>query len=141
MKTLIIVESPAKAATIQKYIGDDYIVEATIGHMVDLGKGGTKGIGIDVNNDFKPYYVILKDKISLLDSIIRSAEKSDEILIATDPDREGEAMAFHLQNRLETTRKPISRVEFHEMTKAGIHAGIANRRSVNINLFRSQEAR
>lgn len=141
MKTLIIVESPAKAATIQKYIGDDYIVEATMGHMVDLGKGGSKGIGIDVNNNFKPYYVIMKDKISLLDSIIQSAGKSDEILIATDPDREGEAMAFHLQTRLETTGKPISRVEFVEISKAGVKAGIANRRPVNINLFRSQEAR
>jgi DNA topoisomerase-1 len=141
MRTLIIVESPAKAATIQKYVGKDYIVEATLGHVVDLGKGGNKGIGIDVNNNFKPYYVILKDKVALLDNLIQEAEKSDEILIATDPDREGEAMAFHLQNRLETTRKPISRVEFREISKAGVHAGIANRRAVNINLFRSQEAR
>jgi len=140
-KILIIVESPKKAAAIQKYVGEDYKVEATMGHVVDLGKGGSKGIGIDVNNNFKPYYVILKDKIALLDNIIQEAEKSDEILIATDPDREGEAMAFHLQNRLETTRKPISRVEFREMTKTGIMAGIAARRPVNMNLFHSQEAR
>lgn len=140
-KTLIIVESPKKAVAIQKYVGDEYIVEATMGHVVDLGKGGSKGIGIDVNNNFKPYYVILKDKIALLDNLIQEAEKSDEILIATDPDREGEAMAFHLQNRLETTRKPISRVEFREMTKTGIMAGIAARRPVNMDLFHSQEAR
>lgn len=141
MKTLIIVESPKKAATIQKYVGDDYVIEATMGHVVDLGKGGTKGIGIDVSNNFKPYYVIMKDKVSLLDNIIHSAEKSDEILIATDPDREGEAMAYHLQSRLETTRKPISRVEFREMSKTGIQHGISNRRPVNMKLFRSQEAR
>lgn len=141
MKTLIIVESPSKAATIQKYVGDDYVVEATLGHMVDLGKGGSKGIGIDVNNDFKPYYVILPNKISLLDTLIEEAAKSDEILIATDPDREGEAMAYHIQKRLETTQKPISRVEFREISKASVHLGIANRRPVNMNLFRSQEAR
>jgi DNA topoisomerase-1 len=138
---LIIVESPSKADTIQKYVGKDYVVEATMGHMVDLGKGGPKGIGIDVNNNFKPYYVIMKDKISLLDNLIREAERSDEILIATDPDREGESMAFHLKNRLETTGKPISRVEFIEISSAGVHAGIANRRDINMHLFKAQETR
>lgn len=141
MKTLIIVESPTKATTIQKYAGDDYVVEATMGHVVDLAKGGGKGIGVDVDNNFKPYYMILKDRISTLDTIIQQAEKVNEILIATDPDREGEAMAYHLRNRLETAGKPISRVEFKEISKSGITQGIANRRPIDMDLFHSQEAR
>lgn len=138
---LLIVESPSKAATIQKYLGDEYIVAATLGHVVDLGKGGSKGIGVDVNNEFKPCYVILKNKINLLDDLIQKAEKSDEIILATDPDREGEAMAFHLQTRLETTQKTISRVEFREISKKGIADGLSNKRHININLFKAQEAR
>lgn len=138
---LIIVESPAKAATIQKYVGDEYVVEATMGHIVDLGKGGFKGIGVDINNNFKPHYVIDRTKIALLDNLIQQAEKSDEIFLASDPDREGEAIAFHLQTRLGIIRKPISRIEFKEMTKSGIQSGLATKRDVNINLFKSQEAR
>jgi DNA topoisomerase-1 len=141
MKKLIIVESPSKATTIQRYVGDDYVVEATRGHLVDLGKGGNKGIGIDVNNNFKPYYVILKDRISILDKLIQEADKASEILIASDPDREGEAIAYHLKNRLESTGKPISRVELHEMTKSAIMKGIKNKRPIDMNLFQAQEAR
>lgn len=141
MKKLVIVESPAKAATIQKYLGKDYVVEATMGHIVDLGKGGTNGIGIDVDKKFKPYYVIMKDKLSILDKIIQDTEKVDEIFIASDPDREGEAIAYHLQNRLETAGKPISRVEFKEITKKGITDGLKKKRSIDLNLFHAQEAR
>lgn len=141
MKKLIIVESPSKATTIQKYVGDEYIIEATRGHMVELGKGGTNGIGIDVDKDFKPYYVMMKDKIQLFDKLIQATEKCSEIMIASDPDREGEAIAYHIQARLESCGKPISRVEFGEITKSGVQQGIKDKHPININLFRSQEAR
>jgi DNA topoisomerase I len=141
MKTLIVVESPTKAATIQKYAGDDYIVVATMGHIVDLAKGGNKGIGVDVNNDFKPYYAILKDKIEILDNIIQQAEKSDEILLASDNDREGEGISYHLKNKLASTGKPIKRIGFNEITKSAIAKAIATPRDIDINLFHSQEAR
>src|ERR1700722_2834809 len=100
---LITVESPSKAATIQKYVGDDYIVEATRGHIVDLGKGGTGGIGIDIEKGFKPFYVIMKDKLGTLDTLIQASEKVDEILLASDKDREGEPFAYIVQKRMETS--------------------------------------
>ena len=138
---LIIVESPSKAATIQKYVGDDYIVEATRGHIVDLGKGGTGGIGIDIEKGFKPFYVIMKDKLGTLDTLIQASEKVDEILLASDKDREGEAIAYHVQNRLETSGKPMSRVIFNEITKKGISDGLKNKRPINMSMFRAQESR
>ena len=141
MKTLIIVESPTKAATIQKYAGDDYIVVATMGHIVDLAKGGNKGIGVDVNNNFKPFYAIIKDKIETLDNIIQQAEKSDEILLASDDDREGESISYHLKNRLASTGKSIKRIGFNEITKSAITKAIATPRDIDMNLFHAQEAR
>ncbi len=140
-KKLVIVESPAKGKTIQKYLGPDYIVEACFGHVVDLGKGGKYGIGVDVNNEFKPHYVIIEDKVKVLDNIINLAEKCSEVYIASDPDREGEAIAFHLKTRLESTGKPMKRVEFHEITKDGVSKGIKATRDINMELFHAQEAR
>jgi DNA topoisomerase I len=141
MKTLVIVESPAKADSIQKYLGKDYVVMASKGHIADLAKGGRFGLGVDVDNDFKPHYVLMEDKISIVDDLINAAKKVDQILIASDPDREGEAIAWHLAKRLEDVGKPIKRVVFGEIKKSVVQKAIKSPRDVDINLFHSQEAR
>lgn len=141
MKTLVIVESPSKAKKIQEYLGKSYTVMASKGHIADLAKGGKFGLGIDIDNKFKPRYVLMDDKIDLLDQMLEACEKHDQILLASDPDREGEAIAWHLAQRIGDCRKPIKRVEFKEITKKGIQSGIKNPRDININLFHSQEAR
>ena len=141
MKTLVIVESPAKAESIQKYLGKDYVVLASKGHITELAKGGHFGLGVDVNNDFKPHYVLSPDKIDVLTSLMNAAKKVDRILIASDPDREGEAIAWHLAKRLEDMGKPIKRVVFGEIKKAVVQKAVQNSRDVDLNLFHSQEAR
>jgi DNA topoisomerase-1 len=141
MKSLVIVESPSKAKKIQEFLGKDYIVLATQGHIVDLGKGRKHGIGVDVDNKFSPKYVLMEDKHKIMDSLIGAAESSDQILIASDPDREGEAIAWHVANRLDGCKKPFKRVEFNEITKKGIQKGISKPRDIDQNLFHAQEAR
>jgi len=141
MKTLIIVESPAKAHTIQGYLGKDYVVLASKGHITELAKGGHFGLGVDVEKDFKPHYVLSADKVSTLDELMAATKKVDQILIASDPDREGEAIAWHLQQRLEDMGKPIKRIVFGEIKKAVVQKAVLNPRDVDINLFHSQEAR
>src|SRR5574338_761810 len=107
MKTLVIVESPAKAEKIQNYLGKDYVVLASKGHITDLAKGGKHAIGVDINRDFKPHYVLSDDKIDVLDWLLSAAAKVDQIFVASDPDREGEAIAWHLSQRLSDVGKPI----------------------------------
>lgn len=141
MKTLVIVESPSKGAHIQEYLGKDYIVMASKGHITDLAKGGKHGLGVDVNKDFKPFYVLMDDKMDVLDNLLAAAKKVDQIYIASDPDREGEAIAWHLQDRLMDTGKPIKRIVFNEIKKSVVLKAVKNPRDVNINLFHSQEAR
>jgi len=141
MKTLIIVESPAKAHTIQGYLGKDYIVLASKGHITELAKGGHFGLGVDIEKDFKPHYILSADKVATLDELMAAAKKVDQILIASDPDREGEAIAWHLQQRLEDMGKPIKRIVFGEIKKAVVQKAVLNPRDVDINLFHSQEAR
>src|SRR5271169_3027004 len=141
MKTLVIVESPAKGHKIQEYLGKDYTVLASKGHIADLAKGGRFGLGVDIDNDFKPHYVLMEDKIVVLDNIFAAAKKVDRILIASDPDREGEAIAWHLAKRLEDVGKPIKRIVFGEIKKSVIQKAVQNPRDVDINLFHSQEAR
>src|SRR5574338_417674 len=141
MKTLVIVESPAKAEKIQGYLGKDYIVLASKGHITDLAKGGRFGLGVDIDNDFRPRYVLQEDKIETLDMLLKAAKKCDNILIASDPDREGEAIAWHLQERLKDTGLPIKRVVFNEIKKAKIQKAVQTPRDVDVNLFHSQEAR
>ena len=116
-RTLVIVESPSKADKIQEYLGKKYIVMASKGHITDLAKGGKHGLGIDVNNNFKPRYVLMDDKIDLLDRLMAAAKECDQILVASDPDREGEAIAWHLQQRLADMEKPIKRMVFNEIKK------------------------
>ena len=141
MKTLVIVESPAKAEKIQGYLGKDYIVLASKGHITDLAKGGRFGLGVDVDKNFRPHYVLQEDKIETLDVLLKATKKADQILIASDPDREGEAIAWHLQERLKDTGLPIKRVVFNEIKKDKVQKAIKSPRDVDINLFHSQEAR
>jgi DNA topoisomerase-1 len=141
MKTLIIVESPTKADKIQKFLDDNYIVLSSKGHITDLIKGGNHGIGIDIDNNFKPKYVLLPDKVSILDKIMNIAKECDQILIASDPDREGEAIAWHLKNRLYDLGKPIKRFTFNEITEKAVTQSLNNLRDIDLNLFHSQEAR
>jgi len=140
-KTLIIVESPAKSHKIQEYLGDDYIVMASYGHIADLAKGKKHGIGIDIENNFKPRYVLMDDKINVLDNLMKAAQVCDSIMLFSDPDREGEAISWHLAKRLEDMGKPIRRGVFNEIKKSKILKAIQNLRDVDQNLVNAQEAR
>ena len=139
MKSLIIVEAPTKAHKIQDFLGDNYTVLASKGHICDLST--SKGIGVDINNDFKPHYILSKDKISILDNIINAAQKADNILLCSDADREGEAIAYHLRRYLSSCNTPIFRIETREITKQALLDAIAKPRQIDENLFHAQEAR
>lgn len=141
MKTLVIVESPSKADKIQNYLGKDYIVMASKGHITDLAKGGPHGLGVDVNNNFKPKYVLMEDKIDTLDALLKASQRVDKILVASDPDREGEAIAWHLASRLEDVGKPIKRMVFNEIKKDKLLKAVKDVRDIDMNLFHAQEAR
>lgn len=141
MKTLVIVESPAKGDSIQKYLGKDYVVVASKGHIADLAKGGKYGIGVDIANNFKPHYVISEDRIDTLNNIMKAAKTCDQIFVASDPDREGEAIAWHLAKRLEDFGKPIKRMVFNEIKKDKLLKAVKDVRDIDMNLFHSQEAR
>src|SRR5271166_2911946 len=141
MKTLVIVESPAKAEKIQAYLGKDFVVKASKGHITDLAKGGKFGLGVDVDNDFRPRYMISEDKVETVDMLLNAAKQVDQIFVASDPDREGEAIAWHLQERLKDTGKPIKRMVFNEIKKAKLQQAVKDVRDVDMNLFHSQEAR
>jgi len=141
MKTLIIVESPAKGVHIQEYLGKDYIVMASKGHITDLGKGGSHGLGVDVDNNFKPHYVISDDRLDILDDLMAAAKRVDQIFVASDPDREGEAIAWHLATRLADMGKPIKRIVFNEIKKSKVLKAVQEPRDIDLNLFHSQEAR
>ena len=141
MKTLIVVESPNKARKLTEYLGKDYIVLASGGHICDLAKGGQYGIGVDVDNDFKPHYMLMKEKVGLLNEIIEAASMADIILLGTDHDREGEAIAYHLQRYLSSVNKPTKRISFGEITKSAIIKAIENAHDIDMNIVKSQEAR
>lgn len=141
MKTLVIVESPAKGHKIQEYLGKDYVVMASVGHITDLGKGGAHGIGVDIDNNFRPHYVLSDDKVDVLNNLMNAAKRVDQIYIASDPDREGEAIAWHLASRLEDVGKPIRRIVFNEIKKSVVLKAVKEPRDINLNLFHSQEAR
>ncbi len=138
MSKLLIVESPAKAKTIGKYLGDEYTVVASIGHVRDLPKSNKKAIDL---NGFVPHYEISAGKEKVLEEITRLAKKSSEILLATDPDREGEAIAWHIAEAIDFGKKPVKRVVFHEITKDAIIEALKHPRDIDENLRRAQEAR
>ncbi len=136
-KNLVIVESPAKAKTIEKYLGKDYIVKSSFGHIRDLPK---KGLNIDITNDFAPTYAVSADKSKVV-SELRKAAKDTEVWLASDEDREGEAIAWHLCAALKIDPKKTKRIVFHEITKTAIEAAIKNPRTVDLNLVDAQQAR
>jgi DNA topoisomerase I len=138
---LVIVESPKKGRLIKKILGDDYIVRWTLGHIMDLAKGHGEDIGVDIANGFRPRYEVIADKQDVIDEIVNSAKQSLEIFIASDEDREGEAIAFHVASKLNKLSVPIRRAEFHEITKAGIQKGIQNPRDLDADIYDAQQAR
>ncbi len=137
-KKLLIVESPTKARTIQKYLGKDYVIKASKGHVVDLPKSK---LGIDIENDFEPQYVTIRGKGKVLKELEAAAKKVDEVLLATDPDREGEAIAWHLHQHLVKKQPNIQRVMFNEITKDAIKEAVSNAGELNVNKVDSQQAR
>ncbi len=137
-KALIIVESPAKARTLQKYLGKSFAVKASVGHIRDLP---VKTLGVDIDKGFKPQYVTIRGKGKVIKDLKTAAQKADEIYLAPDPDREGEAIAYHIAHTLKSSHKPIHRVLFHELTKKAIIAAIENATDVNLSRFEAQQAR
>ncbi len=137
---LVIVESPAKAKTIGKYLGKGYIVRASYGHVRDLPKSK---LGVDVDGEFNPQYLIPRDKKALVKTLKEDVKGADEILLATDPDREGEAIAWHLVSAtgLEGSKKKVRRIVFHEITKEAIKDAVKHPRNIDMNLVNAQQAR
>ncbi len=137
-QNLVIVESPAKAKTIGKYLGKNYIVEASMGHVRDLPKST---LGVDIEDNFNPKYITIRGKGELLSKLKKAAKKADKIYLATDPDREGEAISWHLANILHISEDEKCRIVFNEITKTAVKASIKEARKININLVDAQQAR
>lgn len=139
MKTsLIIVESPTKVKTIKKFLSSKYKVEATMGHIRDLPKSQ---LGIDTENNFEPKYITIRGKGQVLDKLKKEAKNSEKIFLATDPDREGEAISWHLSKALNMKSEDVYRVEFNEITKTAVQNAIKNPREINMDLVDAQQAR
>ncbi|MDR1984341.1 MAG: type I DNA topoisomerase [Prevotellaceae bacterium] len=137
-ENLVIVESPAKAKTIEKLLGKNFFVTSSYGHIRDLAK---KGLGVDVDNNFKPDYIISSDKKKLVDELKKLSKQAKIVWLASDEDREGEAIAWHLQNVLKLDDKNIKRITFNEITKDAILKAIENPRKIDLNLVNAQQAR
>lgn len=138
MSKLVIVESPTKVKSIKKYLGSGYEVMASMGHVRDLPKSK---LGVDIEHDFKPQYVNMTDKKDLIKSLKEAAANSDQVLLATDPDREGEAISWHLAQILALDMNECNRVAFNEITETGVKAGIKEPHKINIDLVDAQQAR
>ena len=137
-RSLIVVESPAKAKTINKYLGKDYLVEASVGHVKNLPKSR---IGIDVEGGFVPEYETIKGKDQVIERLREHASKAPAVYLATDPDREGEAIAWHIAQEIESSNRNVYRVLFHEITERGIAEAMRQPTRINVNLVNSQQAR
>ncbi len=140
-KSLVIVESPAKSKTIEKYLGNDYTVVSSKGHIRDLTTKGTGGYGVDIENHFEPLYKIMKDKHQIVKELKAEVKKCDKVYLATDPDREGEAISWHLYETLGLQKKDYERIVFHEITKNAVLQAIDHGRDIDMNLVKSQESR
>ena len=138
---LVIVESPTKCSTIQKYLGSEYKVMASLGHIRDLSTSGKGGLGVDITNNFKPTYVNSKDKLKVIKELIKEKNNAEEVLLATDPDREGEAISWHLAEILNLPIEETKRLEFHEITKPAILKALNEPRTIDMSLVESQETR
>ena len=150
-KHLVIVESPAKARTLSRFLGKEYIVEASIGHIRDLPRSAAEipekyksekwsRLGVDINNDFDPLYVIPHDKKKQVQKLKALLKTADHLYLATDEDREGEAISWHLMEALKPGKK-VSRLVFHEITKRAILEALENTREIDLNLVQAQETR
>jgi DNA topoisomerase-1 len=137
-KNLVIVESPAKAKTISKFLGRNYKVEASMGHVIDLPKSK---LGIDIEDDFEPNYITIRGKGKTLSKLRKAAKKSEDVYLATDPDREGEAISWHLSHALKLSEEENNRIEFNEITKNAIKNAIEKPRKIDKNLVDAQQAR
>lgn len=135
---LIIVESPAKANTIKKFLGRGYKVEATMGHIKDLPKSQ---LGVDIENNFEPKYITIRGKGEVINKLKKEAKNADKIFLATDPDREGEAISWHLANTLNIDNGSLCRIEFNEITSQAVKKAVNNPRTINMNLVDAQQAR
>src|SRR3954453_20618137 len=150
-KTLVIVESPTKARTLERFLGDRYSVKSSFGHVRDLPDSASEvpeeikkkkwgRIGVDTDGDFKPYYVVLDDKRKNVADLRAALKGASEVMLATDPDREGESISWHLLEVLKP-RVPVKRIVFHEITKKAVEQAIAEAHDVDDNLVRAQESR
>lgn len=137
-KYLVIVESPAKVNTIKKFLGSNYEVVASQGHVRDLPKSQ---LGVDVENDFEPKYITIRGKGDLLSSLRKEVKKADAIYLATDPDREGEAISWHLTKAINMEDKKVYRITFNEITKTAVRESLKNARQIDMNLVDAQQAR
>ncbi|MBM3264232.1 MAG: type I DNA topoisomerase [candidate division Zixibacteria bacterium] len=137
-KLLVIVESPAKAKTIKKFLGKDFDIRASVGHVRDLP---TKGLGVDIQNNFKPEYVTIRGKEKIIKELRDAARTADRVLLATDPDREGEAIAWHVASQLDKNGKTIARVLFHEITPQAVQTAIQQSRPIDMMKVNAQQAR
>ena len=137
-KYLVIVESPAKVKTIKKFLGNNYDVQASNGHVRDLPKSQ---MGIDVDHDFELKYITIRGKGELLTKLRKAAKKADKIYLATDPDREGEAISWHLSQTLKVEEEKMQRITFNEITKTAVKSSIKQARKINMNLVEAQQAR
>ena len=138
MSKLVIVESPAKAKTIKKYLGGGYEVIASMGHVRDLPKSK---LGVDVENHFEPQYIPMRGKEKVVRELKTAAKKADTVYLATDPDREGEAISWHLAHLLNLDVEKANRITFNEITKTGVTYGMAHPRQINLDLVNAQQAR
>src|SRR5256885_13496762 len=137
-KSLVIVESPAKANTINKYLGSAYVVKASLGHVKDLPKSK---LGVDVNNNFEPVYDIIPGKEKIIKDLRAAAKSADRILLAADPDREGEAICQHLKEILDGNKAEVYRVLFNEITPKAIRAAVEKPGRINQHIVDAQQAR
>src|SRR5436190_2704013 len=137
-KNLLVVESPAKAKTIEGILGKDFEVKSCFGHIRDLEKND---MGIDINNNFKPTYIVPADKEKVVKELRSIAKKSDEVWLASDEDREGESISWHLAEVLKLDPKTTKRIVFHEITKPAIQNAVKNPRTIDMNLVNAQQAR
>lgn len=137
-KTLVIVESPSKAKTIHKYLGKNYTILSSMGHIIDLPKSR---LAVDIEHDFTPEYITIRGKAKILNELKKKAATNDRVLLATDPDREGEAISWHLSNVLSLKNKNIKRIEFNEITEHAIKDAVKHPRDINVDLVNAQQAR
>ena len=136
-KYLVIVESPTKVKTIKKFLGSNYEVAASNGHVRDLPKSQ---LGVDVENDYEPKYITIRGKGDILASLRKSAKKADKVYLATDPDREGEAISWHLAQALKLDDSKMNRITFNEITKNAVKDSLKHAREIDMNLVNAQQA-